>query len=828
LSIPEPAPYGYRSAPQPPTKNYFDHATSAHGWKVAVQAGDRISRFFRRILLPAHYRDESKGQPKSLRQVVGHAVKCLGVTILAGRSSILALEPKTAARLRQFGHVASYLLPIMVISALWLSVLRAYYIPEIRASDEMVQQGRESPQDSVLEELKDFDFLQDHWQERQELVDAASRLLGGDLRFENCSAHVTIPFFARGLDRVPPPCDLPLAGFFVPDVLLRAYEASGRAEFLSAAQAFIVGAHEYEQTAWLPRGQFWNDHAVSARISVLANFWRLYRHSPSYQPEVARQIMSMVARTEALLAKPGQFTSATNHGVMQNLALWHASLAFPSLPHTQEYQRLALARMNDQMKFYVSEEGVILENSAGYQLFGLERLAWAFRYLDLMGQAAPQEWMEKYDRAKKFYATLRRPDGSLPMFGDTDDVTDPLGPRIATFDQDRRARRLVYQPDWRPAKAVNLYPVSACSVWWDGLESWSNLRNLSQTVVTWSNLSGHGHKHADEMSLLFWAGGQTWWSNIGYWPYESEWRNTIESWPGSNAPHLVGESSTALRTARLVSIGLADNLTLLELERTGVGSYLVRRQVIHWKPNFWVVLDSTSGEERRRTSTTWTTPSNVHWQQRAEGSFLLQDDHSDQRLDLFVLGSQGTEQKLFRGSTHPFAGWQVEGGTPVPASALVVEQPAQSSWAATVWSWQKAGDASGLQGRPQMTWTNAANWELRLPTAAGGFALRRQGNLLHLDRGSYTALELRAPPDVNPKLTELNREFAASATRYPRFFENTAKRSKVTYLLIGIFVLQQLFFVVYKRIHWPCLESLRFLNLIAWIAGGIWLVGFYF
>jgi hypothetical protein len=70
-------------------------------------------------------------------------------------------------------------------------------------------------------------------------------------------------------------------------------------------------------------------------------------------------------------------------------------------------------------------------------------------------------------------------------------------------------------------------------------------------------------------------------------------------------------------------------------------------------------------------------------------------------------------------------------------------------------------------------WTNAANWELRLPTAAGGFARRRQGNLLQLqrDRGSYTALELMAPPDVNPQLTELNREFAASATQYPRFSE---------------------------------------------------------
>jgi hypothetical protein len=197
------------------------------------------------------------------------------------------------------------------------------------------------------------------------------------------------------LDHVPPACELPLAGFYVPDVLLRAYEASGRQDFLTSAQAFISATAQYEQSAWLPRGQFWNEHALAARVSVLANFWRLYRHSPQYQPGIAREVMQLAAHAEGLLASPSQFTFATNHGIMQNLALWHASLAFPSLPRSQEYQWLATARIKEQMKFYVSEEGVVLEHSAGYQLFGLRLLGWGFRYLDLMHQIAPEEWIEK-------------------------------------------------------------------------------------------------------------------------------------------------------------------------------------------------------------------------------------------------------------------------------------------------------------------------------------------------------------------------------------------------------------------------------------------------
>src|SRR5947207_5444976 len=163
-----------------------------------------------------------------------------------------------------------------------------------------------------------------------------------------------MPFSARDLDHVPPACQLPLAGFYVPDVLLRAYEVSGREDFLTAAQAFISAAAQYEESAWLPRGEFWNEHALAARVSVLANFWRLYRHSPNYQPGTARQVMQLLAHAEDLLASPSQFVFATNHGIMQNLALWHGSLAFPSLPQSQEYKRLATVRMNEQMKFYVS------------------------------------------------------------------------------------------------------------------------------------------------------------------------------------------------------------------------------------------------------------------------------------------------------------------------------------------------------------------------------------------------------------------------------------------------------------------------------------------
>lgn len=726
-----------------------------------------------------------------------------------------------------------YLVPAMLVGLLWLPVLRYYHVPGVHVTAEMVQAAREFPPDSVLDELRDFRLLEVGWKDKQEIVDAASHLLRGELWIPGYPpAHITLPFSARDLQDCGPALSLPMAGLVVPDTLIQAYEITGRDEFLTAAQAVILKFQDYEQSAVLPRGELWNDHAISGRIPVLANFWRLYRHSPNYRPEVGEKILQIAARSEQLLAKTGHFTFATNHGVMQNLALWHASLAFPSLPRSEQYQQLARARMDDQMKFYVSRQGVILEHSAGYHLYGLKLLGLAFRYLDLMHQTPPQEWIDKYESAKQVYALMRRPDGSLPRFGDTESEADSLGPLITTFGPDHHAGHLAYNSQWRPAKAVEVDPVAGYSIWWDGLRSWPESQQLSQTVVTWSNFGDHGHKHADEMSLLLWAGGRNWWSSVGYWPYDAEGRAEAESWDGSNAPHLTGEISVSPRTTKLVSSGGSDQLAVLDLERTGVENSVARRQVIHWRPDIWVVLDSTSGRNQSLTRSTWTTASDVSWTPgQDDGSFVLKTPHSGDHMNVFFFGSKGTTRKLLRGSYRPFAGWQVEEGRPVPSSSLVMEQPAQNSWAATAWTWERTGDNPGLQGQPRMAhWTDPTDWEMQLPMGVGGVTVRRQSDLVqfHDARGSEATLRLTVAPNVNSQLAELRAQLVSAGLRYPVFHSESSRRLKVTYLLAGLFLLQQLSFVVYKRIHAPQLDVLRWLSLIAWIAGGVWLIAIYF
>ena len=302
---------------------------------------------------------------------------------------------------------------------------------------------------------------------------------------------------------------------------------------------------------------------------------------------------------------------------------------------------------------------------------------------------------------------------------------------------------------------------------------------------------------------------------------------------GSNAPHLVGEDFDSFRTTRLLSRGSSGDLTFLELEREGAQNYIARRQVIHWKPNLWLVLDNTSGSERSHTSTTWTSSPEVRWEQgQTAGSFLLESAHANEYVNMFFLGTPDTKQSLVRGSSRPFAGWQLEHHLPAPAYALVVEQPTMHSWAATLWTCEKSRAFAKPEKPPQMKqWTDATNWEIQLPSEAGGVALRREGNMLrlHPSRGTDEVLELGRSACMSALgMPSCAVSLRRLPLRYPLFSANLTRRKKVTYLLLGILLLQLIFFTGYKRTRGPFLQPLKFLTAIAWIVGGVWLFAYYF
>ena len=432
------------------------------------------------------------------------------------------------------------------LGLIWFPEFNRFHVPGETISVAMTQAGIAQPSDAVLEEMRNHRLLDRDWQNDAQLIAAAEKLLRGRVEipgFQTLELHM--PFDPDDLNRGLSLWQLQFAGLVVPEVLLDAYQRTGREEFYEMARAVILNFGRYEKKAWLDRGFLWNDHAVASRARTLADFWRVYRRRRDYRPEEAAELWGFAGRTAALLAKPQLYTLATNHGVMQNLALWQICVAFPSLPHIEEYKRLAFTRLKDQIAFYVGPDGVVLEHSAEYHEFGLFILGMVLRYATFLDLDVPPEWARKYEGAKKFYTEIRRPDRSMPQFGDA------AGKRfvavlVGQLDQHNHIGPLTLVKLERPANSFSMYPAEGYAVLWDNLSTWPMPAQLSQTMLAWSNFPGHGHKHADEPSVLLWAGGQDWWTNVGYWPYDNPDRFRAECWEGSNAPHLAGEKCGSL------------------------------------------------------------------------------------------------------------------------------------------------------------------------------------------------------------------------------------------------------------------------------------------
>ncbi len=716
--------------------------------------------------------------------------------------------------------IASICLPAVVVLSLWIPVFDHYYVPRVTIPDDVLAQARTSPAEEILQELSSFRFFHDEREDHESLIRSAGKMLEGVLEVSWLpKRNIGLPFDPNDLDRGQG--QLFIASFGIPRFLLSAYEVSGREEFLRAARDAIVAWAGFENSAWLPRGLLWNDHAVSERALVLAEFWRLYRRHPDYQPEMAKVVLELSSRYGRLLARPDHFTFNTNHGVVQNLALWHLSLAFPALPGIDDYKRLALRRMDEQMAFYVSDDGVVLEHSPGYHAVGLRLISMAMRYLTLLDMSIPEKWIAKYNRGKLVFASFRRPDGSLPVFGDTISRAGDAGVQITDLNSEGKAAPLKHEKVWAPEADHSLYPAAGYSVWWSGLNSHRDFNQQAQTVVAWSHFPGQAHKHADEMSLSIWAGGQNWLTNVGYWPYGKKGRSEAVSWIGSNAVHLVTEGPDTQRETKLRYHGWSDTAVFIDLERSTAAGHKLRRQVFWKKPNFWLVLDHVKAGENLRARTVWNTSHDVNLSKGSiPYSFELQSQKGSGALTGFFFSSEDSKVTALVGSFSPFAGWDVPGDI-MPAPAIMVEQPAADSWSGVAWSLHNGTGADiEISERPRTTrWDGADRWEVLIAARSSPLTIQREGDKLFVNGKVPEVLQLSVEPASSSRYEAIRKNFLRTASQYPEFKEYFSKRITVTLLVLLAFALQEGLFFLYRRKAGRHYTVLRYFSVLVWCTG---------
>lgn len=600
---------------------------------------------------------------------------------------------------------------------------------------------------------------------------------------------------------------LTFSSLYPADVLVRAYRASGNALYLATARDLILGYVRYERSAWRDRGFLWNDHAIAARVGAIVRFWASYRSHPMFAAEDAAEILQHIARSAALLAAPAHFTAWSNHGVMQNLALLQVAAAFPGLVDSRALTRLAFDRLTMQLRYYVSDEGVVLEHSAGYHNDGRALLALAVRLAELHQLAVPEQWRVKLRRAELFLTRVTRPDGTLPAYGDTHVQVPLVNARSAP-----PTGELMLGP-------LALYPLSGYAVW---AASDATGVTTSHSLVTWSHFPGQAHKHADESALAIWANGRGWITGSGYAPYGSEFRAPVEAWLGNNAPHGDGELVNPARRSQLLGSASSALAVLLDTRRGEVGGAEFRRQIVSLAPGRWLVIDQpVSTAPWTATETIWTFYPDLLVEPQNELSFHVRDTYgSAMRVTLASGGGAQGRVDLHRGNRVPVLGWVATKDGMLPAPSLRVGA-APTGWTAALF------DVTTAAGPVEIELTDGEHWH----AAGEGWTARRNGTRFEYGvSGRHGSLEIVSPPDASAARAAIESSLATALSAFPKYRNLDEYRLRVAKVLVALWLLQTGAYLAVR----PLLRRRRWLAaghatiVLLWVVIAAWLGAVYF
>jgi hypothetical protein len=708
--------------------------------------------------------------------------------------------------------VARLSLPLLVICSIYFSDYYTFSIDRMSPSSEILNNLKTVPATDVLNEVAAVTLGVSPAISRSQRNSIANALLEGKLVTPRPQpASVPLVGWPDDLLHGDPSFQLVLASLDFENLLLDEFEYSGDRRYYLAARDRILAFANWEEQQRKPIAFLWNDHAIAARIAVIVRFWRHLRRDADTTDRQKASLIELVMRSGELLAKQKLFTVRTNHGVMQNIALLQVTAAFPLLPKTKDWRNLAIERLELQLGFYVSDEGVVLEHSAGYHLLGTKLLAQAATLIRLNGMAPSERLLKAIQNTEKFSRMLLRPDGTLPAFGNTDAGSHESLAIIRN--NGMGILRELAAPFSQPPEMTVLFPISGYALWW------SQLPVSAQTVVAWSNHRLHGHKHADEPSIHMWSRGYNWITATGYWPYGHEGFDEANGWAGSNAPHALKESASSPRQIRLLGVGNDGPLRVADIEVCRDSRMCVRRQVLQLSAEQLLVVDNISNSDAG-TEILWTTDPRLSLRQINKQSFESNETEMGHRLHIELTSTTNQEITLLIGSVTPFAGWVVSSGTPQPSYAIRAVCQGRDVAMATLIEVTESPNILSFQS---FTRKDNEDWRISLRRQGGEVIVERKGrNLSVIQPNATVSIRVNEPPDIAIQQIVLRSAMDEAVDRYPPWRDLSEYHSRLILIVVLLWLVTEVG-IIANATHMRKRPWLQFAPTGGWVVLALWI-----
>ena len=710
----------------------------------------------------------------------------------------------------------SFILGIITLISIWIPILSNHYVSKSNVSNKIVLDSRQFPGKSVLKEISNYSIslpivkIPDH-----SLIYQADNLLEGIITLPDAPVKkIHMPFHPDDLQQGHSAWQLSFSSLNVVYILTLAYEKTNNLKYLVTAKDYLIAWYTFERSAFLPIGFLWNDHAIASRINVIIRFWKNYRDTSSFSNSDARQILELVLLSAKHLAKKEQFTFATNHGVMQNLSLMKIGIAFPFLPEAIKLSNLGLERLLFQFKFFINDEGVVLEHSAEYHLFGYQLFGEALRYMTLMHYPIPNELITKYKLAGQFSQLLCQSDSmTLPRIGDTSSKKLCNDVYLGHISNGEMPPLIYSDIRFEPTSTTKLFPAAGYAIAW--LNDYTN-KFITQSVMNWSYHKGHGHKHADDLSINLWANNTRWLTSVGYYPYIYKGRLNEISWKGSNAPHFKNESSKVNRINTVNGSVITKDITFLDVVRKNTNNSAFERQLLQLNTN-WLILDSFINPNKQPVEINWITDLKTSILQNSKDSrlFILSQPNNASKLSMYFLSNS------FQVPNITYKENVVESnGTPSPTESLKWELPYTTKWSIMVASLTHKTN-NNLPNVKLISWENSKKWQLELTLDNKSYMIKRNFSELLINN---TSLKINTFENPGEALIKTQKSFKEAQRKYQISSQKDylIYREKTSKVILLLLIIQMVSLLILRQ------KRICYFYSIAWVMTGLWLHLLYF
>ena len=372
--------------------------------------------------------------------------------------------------------------------------------------------------------------------------------------------------------------------------LLQTYDETGRQDCLDRFRFLLADYAHDNLIAVPPSPMTWYDMAAAFRAENWLYQWQRSLQLGLVDVEDMVDFLGWISVHGQMLAETIGYAAENNHGVFHNRSLVVLGRIVPEFKAGAGWLTLGATRVVDQLLSLVDEDGVYREGAPFYHFYMLSTFTSATDLIAQAGYILPGAAQSRLDAMPSFAAHYIKPNGELPMIGDT--------PRTISLSPYRgKSPELDFAISagangTAPVERLLRFPQGGYSFFRSGWGESRPYRDETQIVFDHSPLGGW-HGQYDALNVELTSLGENLVVDTGHTTFEGFWRTWFKSPEAHNVLVLAeGGSSTRPDPQSLVwrqgdAWGFSSAWVQMSPERDWI------RRVVYLAPDDLLLIDDT-------------------------------------------------------------------------------------------------------------------------------------------------------------------------------------------------------------------------------------------